>query len=85
MVLGSEQYPLMLCPRSIVINISIYRVAISIRHSRAGGNPVDFELDSRLRGSDNHFVAYLQGTTLGSWNILEMPNIEFLKCREMLP
>jgi hypothetical protein len=30
-----------------------------MRHSRAGGNPGGFELDSRLRGSDNHFVIYL--------------------------
>ena len=32
---------------------------VSIRHSRAGGNPGVFELDSRLRGSDIHFATYL--------------------------
>ena len=40
-------------------NISMYGVEMSIRHSRAGGNPGGFELDSRLRGSDNHFATYL--------------------------
>ena len=28
---------------------------IRVGHSRAGGNPGVFELNSRLRGSDNHF------------------------------
>ena len=50
---------LVLYPRNIVINISICAVVISIRHSREGGNPGDFELDSRLRGSNNHLVTYL--------------------------
>ena len=27
-----------------------------MRHSREGGNIDDFELNSRLRGSDNHFT-----------------------------
>jgi hypothetical protein len=37
---------------------------ISIRHSRAGGNPGVFELDFRLRGSDIYFADYLKDTTL---------------------
>ena len=37
---------------------------IPIRHSRAGGNPGGFKLDSRLRGSDNHIVTYLLDSTL---------------------
>jgi hypothetical protein len=36
----------------------------SIRHSRVGGNPGDFDLDSRLRGSDIHFATYFWDTTL---------------------
>jgi len=32
---------------------------ISVRHPRAGGDPGAFELDSRLRGSDPHFITYL--------------------------
>jgi hypothetical protein len=51
-----------LSPRNIVKNISPDGGVLSIRHSRAGGNPGDFKLDSRLRGSDNHFVTYLQDT-----------------------
>ncbi len=35
-----------------------------VSHSRAGGNPGVFELDSRLRGSDNHRVSYFRDTTL---------------------
>ena len=35
----------------------------SIRHSRAGGNPGVFELDSRLRGSDILFVNCFWDTT----------------------
>jgi len=33
-----------------------------LRHSMAGGNPGAFELDYRLRGSDNPFLTYLQDT-----------------------
>ena len=36
---------------------------LSIRHSREGRNPAVFELDSRLRGSDIHFVTYLANMT----------------------
>jgi hypothetical protein len=38
---------------------------MSIRHSSASGNPGVFELDSRLRGSDNHFLSYSSDTALG--------------------
>jgi len=38
-----------------------------LRHSLLRGNPGVFELDSRLRGSDNHFVTYLQDTTLRTY------------------
>ena len=34
-----------------------------MRHSREGGNPDDFELNSRLRGSDNHFTTDFLDTT----------------------
>ena len=54
----------MLCASNIVINISMYGGMIPNRHSRAGGNPGAFEPDSRLRGSDNHVITYLQGTAL---------------------
>ena len=42
----------------------MYRGVLPTRHSRAGGNPSVFELDSRLRGSDNHFVTFLKDTIL---------------------
>jgi hypothetical protein len=42
----------------------MYRGVLPTRHSRAGGNPGVFELDSRLRGNDNHFVTFLKDTTL---------------------
>jgi len=62
---------LVLCLGNMVKNISMCGGMICIRHSRAGGNPDVFELDSRprlrwgqaLRGSDYHFVAYLQDKT----------------------
>jgi hypothetical protein len=45
--------------RSCLKNNSQYGGVLSICHSRAGGNPGGFKLDSRLRGSDNYFVTYL--------------------------
>jgi len=39
---------------------------VSIRHSRAGGNPGVFELDSRLRGSDILFATYVEDMMLAS-------------------
>ena len=44
-----------------------------LRHSLASGNPGVFELDSRLRGSDIHFVTYLCDTTLNAFYDLKKP------------
>ena len=55
---------LVLCSRNIAQNIIQLCKEVSIRHSRAGGNPVILELDSRLRGSDIHFTIYLEDMTL---------------------
>ena len=37
---------------------------VPTRHSRAGGNQGIFELVSRLRGSDIHYVTYFWDTTI---------------------
>jgi len=62
----SRRLKLVSCPGNLLQNISDDSLGMSFRHSRAGGNPVFISLDSRLRGSDLHFVIYLKDITLAA-------------------
>jgi hypothetical protein len=83
MSLSFNKLQLVLCPRNIFTNISMRKGVISARHSREGGNPADFQLDSRLRGSDKLFVAYLWDTTL-ELEVEEMPSFTTIGIRRIL-